>query len=81
MATQRAKLTYVRYMTMPPSQRPAMSAVDALALYQEMLEMKVEIPEEVRTAASIQANEGVPDGWVVVLEEYQGRVRVVAGRK
>lgn len=77
----RASYGKTRYMSLPPEQRPAMSTVDAIGLYQEFVHSREEVPEEVRLEAMRQANEGVPEGFVTLLEEYQGRVRAVTIKK
>lgn len=81
MARDRRKVSAAAFNEALPEQRPAMADVDALALYQEMVRHKMDVPGEVRTAAIAQANEGTPEGHVTVVEEYLGRLRVQTIRK
>lgn len=79
--TTRQKTPATVYYELPPEQRPAMSTVDALGLYQDFLSRRLPIPEEVRLEAVRQANETVPNGYIAYPEEYQGRLRIVVTRK
>lgn len=81
MATERVKMTAAQYMSTPGPTKPAMKGIDALNLLEDMLARRLPVPAEVRTAAMLQANENAPEGVVIVLEEYNGRVRAVAAKK
>lgn len=83
MALQRERkhISGLSYLQTPAEQRPAMQSVDAIRLYQELLGLAMDIPEEVKLAAMQQANEDCPPGHVAMLEEYGGRLRVVVFRK
>lgn len=79
--TERKALTASQYIEMPPEQRPPMAAVDAVLLYQDMVRHNTRVPEEVKVEALRQVNEDTPPGYVKVLEEYNGRLRVISFKK
>ena len=77
----RSSISAVSYNEMPPEKRPAMDAIDAAALAQDFVARRMPIPHEVRASATKQMNEGMSPGWIAYLEEYLGRLRVVAIEK
>lgn len=79
--TERAQLTSSQYIETPPEQRPTMSSVDAVALYQDFVRRNTPVPEEVKIEANRQVNENTPPGYVKLLEEYNGRLRVISFKK
>lgn len=81
MAKQRVKMTAAQYVSTPGPTKPAMRDIDAVELMADMVRMRMDIPTEVRTAAMAQINENVTEGWILVPEEYHGRLRIVATEK
>jgi hypothetical protein len=53
-----------------------MDDISAVDLWADLLRAGRPIPEEVRVAAMLQANEDAPEGTVALIEEYHGRLRV-----
>jgi hypothetical protein len=58
-----------------------MKTVDAIRLYQDFLAHRMDAPTEVITGAVLQAQEGCPEGYVCILENYLGRLRVQTTKK
>lgn len=58
-----------------------MSTVDAIELWAGLLRHRLPVPEEVKTAANIQANQEAPEGTVAAVEEYNGRLRYAVADK
>jgi len=81
MARERVKMTASQYMSTPGPTKAAMEGIDAASLLEDLLARRLPVPPEVRTAAMLQVNEGAPKGIIIVLEEYNGRVRAVAAKK
>jgi hypothetical protein len=73
---QRTRANAVQYYNAPPEARPAMADIDAVSLWADLLRSNLPVPEEVRMAGMLQANEDAPEGTVTLIEEYHGRLRL-----